>query len=231
MNKNGFSVRCDKNLGSIEEPAPMIDEKHDSSSFDTPLRGDAFDRTDEEKIKAISWHFSKIMEALGLDLTDDSLKGTPLRVARMYVKEIFSGLDPGKKPAVTLFRNKYGYGQMLVEKNIAFYATCEHHFVPIVGKAHVGYISSGKIIGLSKINRMVQYYARRPQVQERMTIQIANELKAALDTKDVAVMIEAVHFCVASRGVQDAQSSTITAEYGGAFKDEGARKEFLSFIK
>jgi GTP cyclohydrolase I len=231
MNKNGSITNGVKNGHSLEELAFMIGEQHTGTSFDTPLRKDAFDKSDEEKIKTISWHFEKIMETLGLDMNDDSLSGTPLRVAHMYVKEIFNGLDPAKKPFIALFENKYKYNQVLIEKNITFYSNCEHHFVPIVGKAHVGYISSGKIIGLSKINRIVQYYARRPQVQERLTIQIANELKSVLNTKDVAVVIDAVHLCVSSRGVQDIQSSTVTSQYEGVFKREDTKKEFLAFIK
>lgn len=231
MNNNGTHVMHEKDFRSIEDFDLMIGEQHHSASLDTPMREDAFEKTDEEKIKIISWHFAKIMETLGLDLTDDSLKGTPYRVAHMYVKEIFGGLNPDKKPNIALFENKYMYNQMLVEKDITFYSNCEHHFVPIIGKAHVGYISSGKIIGLSKINRIVQYYAKRPQVQERLTMQIAHELKRVLNTKDVAVVIDAVHLCVSSRGVKDIQSSTITAHYDGAFKDENKKREFLSFIK
>jgi GTP cyclohydrolase I len=170
------------------------------------------------------------MEILGLDLTDDSLRGTPKRVAKMYVKEIFSGLNPANKPDVKLFDNKYQYNQMLVEKSITLYSSCEHHFVPIIGKAHIAYISNGKVIGLSKLNRIVQYYSQRPQVQERLTIQIANELKSILQTEDVAVVIDAVHLCVASRGIKDTQSSTITAEYGGQFLQNQTRNEFLKFI-
>ncbi|HEX7845025.1 MAG TPA: GTP cyclohydrolase I FolE [Chitinophagaceae bacterium] len=228
MNKNGTP------LVSVSHPkdelALVAGEDHISTSTDTPLRADAFDLADAEKIKIISGHFEKIMETLGLDLNDDSLAGTPYRVAHMYVKEIFSGLDPAKKPFIALFDNKYNYNQLLIEKDITFYSNCEHHFVPIVGKAHVAYISSGRIIGLSKINRIVQYFARRPQVQERLTIQIAEELKKILNTKNVAVVIEATHLCVSSRGVKDIQSSTITAQYEGLFKQEDTKKEFLSFI-
>jgi len=231
MNKNGTIVNGKTNGHSMEDMVFEICEQHTGTSYDTPLRKDAFDKTDQEKIKTISWHFEKIMETLGLDLNDDSLSGTPLRVAHMYVKEIFSGLDPAKKPFIALFENKYKYNQMLVEKNITFYSNCEHHFVPIMGKVHVAYISSGKVIGLSKINRIVQYYARRPQVQERLTIQIANELKSVLNTRDVAVVIDAVHLCVSSRGIQDIQSSTITAQYEGLFKREDIKNEFLAFTK
>lgn len=215
------------NLLQLED---LLGEEHIGTSYDTPLRIDAFDMSDDEKIEAISGHFREIMNILGLDLNDDSLNGTPLRVAKMYVKEIFSGLDPVNKPKLALFDNKYQYNQMLVEKNITLYSNCEHHFVPIIGKAHIAYISSGKVIGLSKLNRIVQYYSRRPQVQERLTIQIANELKSVLETDDVAVMIDAVHLCVSSRGVKDVSSTTVTAEYGGVFSDSERKKEFLSYI-
>jgi len=231
MDKNGTILNGKKNGHSLEDLIFEIGEQHVGTSYDTPLRKDAFDKTDNEKIESISWHFEKIMETLGLDLNDDSLRGTPLRVAHMYVKEIFSGLDPAKKPFIALFENKYKYNQMLVEKNITFYSNCEHHFVPMMGKVHVAYISSGKVIGLSKINRIVQYCAKRPQVQERLTIQIANELRAVLNTRDVAVVIDAVHLCVSSRGVQDIQSSTITAQYEGLFKREDIKNEFLAFTK
>ncbi|GAA4332089.1 GTP cyclohydrolase I FolE [Mucilaginibacter gynuensis] len=220
----------DSNL-SLTDIEDILGEQHVGTSYDTPLRGDAFNLTDEEKIKAISYHFREIMQTLGLDLTDDSLNGTPGRVAKMYVKEIFGGLNPANKPQVTLFDNKYRYSQMLVEKNITVYSNCEHHFVPIIGKAHIAYISSGKVIGLSKLNRIVQYYAQRPQVQERLTIQIANELKTVLQTEDVAVVIDAEHLCVASRGVKDIGSSTITAEYSGAFLEATKRDEFLQYIR
>ena len=186
---------------------------------------------EEEKIKVIADHFRGIMQALGLDLNDDSLKGTPQRVAKMYVKEIFSGLNKDNEPAVTLFENKYQYNKMLVEKDITLYSYCEHHFVPIIGKVHAAYISKGKVIGLSKINRIVQYYAKRPQVQERLTNQIAEALKKAIGTEDVAVVIDAVHLCVASRGIKDTGSSTITAHYSGKFINEGIKNEFLAFIK
>ncbi|TAF43959.1 MAG: GTP cyclohydrolase I FolE [Sphingobacteriales bacterium] len=205
-------------------------DNHVATSYDTPLREDAFELDDALKIEMIEKHFKSIMEILGLDLTDDSLRGTPKRVAKMYVKEIFSGLNPANKPEAKLFDNKYQYNQMLVEKNITLYSNCEHHFVPIIGKAHIAYISNGKVIGLSKLNRIVQYYAKRPQVQERLTMQIANELKSILQTEDVAVVIDATHLCVSSRGIKDIQSSTITAEYGGKFLDDQTRNEFLKFI-
>ncbi|GAB2771533.1 GTP cyclohydrolase I FolE [Rhabdobacter roseus] len=203
---------------------------HIMTSYDTPVRVDAFEMDDDLKVELIEKHFRHIMEILGLDLTDDSLKGTPGRVAKMYVKEIFSGLNPENKPSVTLFENKYQYNQMLVEKDITVFSNCEHHFVPIYGKAHVAYISSGKVIGLSKLNRIVQYYSKRPQVQERLTVQIANELKEALQTEDVAIVIDAKHMCVQSRGIEDTGSSTVTAYYGGKFEQEATKKEFLSYL-
>lgn len=195
------------------------------------MRADAFEKTDEQKIAEIEGHFRAIMETLGLDLTDDSLKGTPRRVAKMYVKEIFQGLNPANKPAIALFDNKYKYNEMLVEKNISFYSNCEHHFVPIIGKAHVAYISNGKVIGLSKLNRLVEYFAKRPQVQERLTMQIGKELQKDLGTEDVAIVIDAKHLCVASRGVEDDTSSTITAFYGGKFKEEKTKEEFLKYLE
>jgi GTP cyclohydrolase IA len=206
-------------------------DDHMMSSLETPLRPDAFDLPDAEKIIIIERHFREIMHTMGLDLTDDSLAGTPLRVAKMYVQEIFSGLHPDNKPVIRRFENKYRYKQMLVERDITVYSSCEHHFVPIIGKAHVAYMPNEHVIGLSKLNRIVHYYARRPQVQERMTMQIANELKQALKTEDVAVLIEADHLCVMSRGVNDVSSSTITAEYSGLFEQEQYRNEFLSHIR
>ncbi|MBD0254576.1 MAG: GTP cyclohydrolase I FolE [Cytophagales bacterium] len=208
-----------------------IGDEHLSTSYETPLREDAFEMDDELKMELIEKHFREIMHIMGLDLTDDSLKGTPRRVAKMYVQEIFSGLNPANKPKVALFDNKYKYNEMLVEKDITFYSNCEHHFVPIIGKAHVAYISSGKVIGLSKINRVVQYFARRPQVQERLTVQIANELKDMLQTEDVAVLLDAKHLCVSSRGVNDVASSTITAHYSGKFSEESTRQEFLKYVQ
>lgn len=206
-------------------------EHHQPGSADTPLREDAFVMDDELKMELISKHFREIMHILGLDLTDDSLRGTPDRVAKMYVKEIFSGLNPANKPKVALFENKYDYNQMLVEKDIAVHSNCEHHFVPIVGKVHVAYFSSGKVIGLSKINRLVHYFARRPQVQERLTKQIAEGLQEALQTKDVAVIVDAAHLCVSMRGVQDHGGTTITASYSGVFEQEHVRSEFLKYLE
>ncbi len=208
----------------------LIGDEHISFSPDTPLREDAFEMDDQLKMELIAKHFKEIMHVLGLDLTDDSLKGTPERVAKMYVKEIFSGLNPQNKPKATLFENKYHYNEMLVEKDIQFFSNCEHHFVPIIGKAHVAYISNGQVVGLSKINRIVQYYAKRPQVQERMTIQIANELKEALKTEDVAVVINATHLCVSSRGVQDVSSSTVSSEFSGKFKEDAVKQEFFKYL-
>ena len=220
------------------EASPTIDitidemgDEHVSTSIDTPLRADAFELSDEDKIEQIALHFGQIMDILGLDRTDDSLQGTPRRVAKMYVKEIFSGLNPANYPDIKLFENKYKYQQMLVEKNILFYSNCEHHFVPIIGKAHVAYISSGKVIGLSKINRIVQHFAKRPQVQERLTVQIAEALRKALETDDVAVVIDATHLCVSSRGVKDVNSSTVTSHFSGQFEDEARKTEFLKYIE
>jgi len=230
MNRNGIVV----SFGGDTPAAGELDELRDHyimTADHSPLRPGAFDCTDEEKIKSISRKFAEILDILGLDLSDDSLQETPGRVARMYVKEIFSGLNPENKPIMTLFENRYRYHQMLVEKNITLYSTCEHHFVPIIGKAHIGYISSGKVIGLSKINRLVQYFSQRPQVQERLTVQIANELKSVLNTEDVAVVIDAAHLCLTSRGVKDVNSSTVTVQFSGKFNSRDTRNEFLSFIK
>lgn len=207
-----------------------IGDDHLMTSLETPLRKDAFDLDDESKKEQIAHHFEQIMNILGLDLTDDSLKGTPKRVAKMYVDEIFSGLNPENKPKIALFDNKYQYNEMLIEKNISFYSNCEHHFVPIIGKAHIAYVSSGKVIGISKLNRIVQYFAKRPQVQERMTNQIGEELKSILGTEDVAVIIEAKHLCVSSRGIKDDTSETITSFYNGIFKQESKIKELHTLI-
>lgn len=211
---------------SIDE----IGDNHVMTSVETPLREDAFALDDDLKVELIEEKFRDIMHILGLDLNDDSLKGTPHRVAKMYVKEIFSGLNPENQPKIALFENKYKYKEMLVEKDITFYSNCEHHFVPIIGKAHVAYISNGQVIGLSKINRIVQYFSKRPQVQERLTMQIANYLKQVLKTEDVAVVIDAHHLCVSSRGIQDVSSSTVTSSYSGKFNNEQTRNEFLGYI-
>ena len=204
---------------------------HQSSSQETPLRADAFDISDADKINSITQDVEHIMNTLGLDLTDDSLKGTPKRVAKMFVNEIFGGLHPDKKPKASTFENKYKYNEMLVEKNISLYSTCEHHLLPIVGKAHIAYISNGTVVGLSKMNRIVDYYAKRPQVQERLTIQIVKELQKVLNTQDVACIIDAKHLCVNSRGIRDVDCSTVTSEFGGAFKNVNTKREFLDYIK
>lgn len=228
MNENGTVLKLAESEQIIEN---MLAEHHVCRCLETPLRSDAFDLNNEQKIEIIASHFRDIINTLGLDLTDDSLKGTPMRVAKMFINEIFSGLDPRNRPSITLFENKYMYNQMLVEKNITFYSNCEHHFVPFTGKVHVGYFSSGKVIGLSKIHRVVKYYASRPQVQERLTVQISKELQEILETKDVAVVIDAAHLCVASRGVNDSESSTITAWYDGRFRNEETKSNFLSLVK
>lgn len=224
--KNGVHNHENTNKMKTEE----MGDEHVATSYETPLREDAFEMSDDMKIKLIEERFREIMDIMGLDLTDDSLNGTPHRVAKMYIKEIFSGLNPANKPAPTLFENVYKYNEMLVEKDITFFSNCEHHFVPIYGKAHVAYISSGKVIGLSKINRIVQYYSRRPQVQERLTIQIGKELEKMLDTGSVAIVMDAAHMCVSSRGIQDTNSTTVTSYYSGKFQEEATRNEFLKYI-
>ncbi len=215
---------------SLEDHFEGVGEDHFSAAEETPLRPDAFVLSDQEKIERIEESVRDVMLTLGLDLDDDSLKGTPRRVAKMYVEELFSGLHPKRKPKASTFKNKYKYGEMLVEKNITVYSTCEHHMLPIVGKAHIAYISAGSVVGLSKMNRIVDYFAKRPQVQERMNIQIVRELQKVLGTQDVACVIDAKHLCVNSRGIRDVESSTVTAEYGGRFKEEAIRKEFLEYI-
>jgi|TARA_B100000795_G_scaffold113488_1_gene84128 GTP cyclohydrolase I len=215
----------------FEEQLDLIGDDHVSSSADTPIRDDAFNISDEEKIKSIEKDVFKILETLGMDLTDDSLKGTPKRVAKMFVNEIFGGLKPENLPKSSTFENKYNYQEMLVEKNITVYSTCEHHLLPIVGKAHVAYFSKGTVIGLSKMNRIVEYFSKRPQVQERLTIQIVRALQKALDTKNVACVIDAKHLCVNSRGIKDIDSSTVTAEFGGKFKEKDVKREFLDYIR
>ncbi len=240
MKVNGFvktntpsvKINSNNNLnGAINTNGhDLIGDNHIGTSIDTPMRKGAFDLSDEQKMVIIEDKFRDIMDTLGLDLADDSLNGTPHRVAKMFVQEIFNGLNPENKPKISVFENKFNYGEMLVEKNINLNSTCEHHFLPIVGKAHVAYVSSGQVIGLSKINRIVDYFARRPQVQERLTVQIANELKRILRTEDVAVLIDAKHMCVSSRGIEDENSSTVTAEYGGIFKQKDRREEFLNYI-
>jgi GTP cyclohydrolase I len=221
-------MKYDKELNTLED---LIGDNHLPTSEDTPLRDDAFDLSDAEKIEIIEKRVADILYTLGMDMTDDSLKGTPKRVAKMYVSEIFSGLNPKNKPKASTFDNKYKYGEILVEKNITLYSTCEHHLLPIVGKAHIAYISNGNVVGLSKMNRIVQYYAQRPQVQERLTIQIVRELQNVLNTKDVACVIDAKHLCVNQRGIKDISSSTVTCEFGGVFKNESKKQEFLDYIK
>ncbi|MDB4204793.1 GTP cyclohydrolase I FolE [Polaribacter sp.] len=227
-----YTLATKENLGKFNGfSSEEIGDDHLYTGLKTPMRADAFKLSDAEKKDKIAVLFSEIMNVMGLDLTDDSLKGTPNRVAKMYIEEIFSGLNPANKPKVALFDNKYQYNQMLVEKNITFYSNCEHHFVAIVGKAHVAYISSGKVIGLSKLNRIVQYYAKRPQVQERLTNQIAEELKTILNTEDVAVIIDAKHLCVSSRGIKDDTSATVTSYFGGKFDSPEKITELQNTLK
>ena len=206
-------------------------DDHFSATVETPIREDAFDLSDNEKMARIEKDVANILDTLGMDMTDDSLSGTPRRVAKMFVQEIFGGLNPKNLPKLSTFENKYEYGQMLVEKNITLYSTCEHHLLPIVGKAHIAYISKGNVIGLSKMNRIVDYYARRPQVQERLTRQIVQALQSALGTKDVACVIDAKHLCVNSRGIRDVESSTVTSEFGGSFNNLEVKQEFLDYIR
>jgi len=214
-----------------EEQIDAIGDNHVSTSAETPLRDDAFVISDEEKIERIQESVKDILITLGMDLTDDSLQGTPKRVAKAFVNELFMGLNPANMPKLSTFDNKYNYGEMLVEKNIVLYSTCEHHLLPIVGRAHVAYISDGKVIGLSKMNRIVEYFAKRPQVQERLTMQIVQAMQKALGTDDVACVIDAKHLCVNSRGIKDIESSTVTAEFGGKFKEKETRKEFLQYLQ
>lgn len=214
-----------------ERQIDEIGDDHISTNiFDTPLREDAFEMDDDTKMQKIEEHFSQIMQIMGLDLTDDSLSGTPRRVAKMYVKELFSGLNPKNLPALTHFKNHYKYNEMLVERDIMFHSNCEHHFVPIVGKAHVAYIANGHVIGLSKLHRVVNHFARRPQVQERMTIQIGEALKTVLGTDSVAVILDADHMCVSSRGINDQTSSTVTTFYGGEFHKPEVKSEFIKMV-
>lgn len=221
-------MKVEKFISNNEE----LGEDHVQTSDVTPIREDAFEKSDEEKISIIKKNIREIMHTLGLDLNDDSLIGTPARVAKMFVKEIFSGLKPELRPKSSIFENKYNYGEMLVEKNINVYSTCEHHLLPIVGKAHVAYISNKTVIGLSKINRIVEYYSKRPQVQERLTKQIVAELQEVLKTEDIACVIDAKHLCVNSRGIKDIDSSTLTSEFGGKFKyDQKTKDEFLKYIQ
>lgn len=227
-NKMFEGKNANRNTETMQEE---IGDNHMATSAKTPLRKDAFELSDAEKIEAIEKDMANILHTLGMDLTDDSLKGTPKRVAKMFVQEVFSGLNPKNMPKPSTFDNNYKYGEMLVEKNITVYSTCEHHLLPIVGRAHVAYISSGKVIGLSKMNRIVDYFAKRPQVQERLTMQIVQELQKALNTDDVACVIDAKHLCVNSRGIRDIASSTVTSEFGGKFKEAATKREFLDYIQ
>ena len=213
------------------EDLELIDQDHKNFSIETPLRDDAFEISDDEKISIIQKNVKKILETLGMDMTDDSLKGTPKRVAKAYVKELFAGLDPKNLPTSSTFENKYQYGEMLVEKNITVFSTCEHHLLPIYGKAHVAYFAKDRVVGLSKMNRIVDYYARRPQVQERLNIQIVKALQEILETNDVACIIDAKHMCVNSRGIRHIDCSTVTGEFGGKFKDKLTKREFLDYIR
>jgi len=222
-----FEISSKMNDERLEE----IGENHVGTSAKTPLRADAFDISDEEKINKIQESVKDILHTLGMDLKDDSLQGTPKRVAKAFVNEIFMGLNPKNKPSASTFENNYNYGEMLVEKNIVVYSTCEHHLLPIVGRAHVAYISDGKVIGLSKMNRIVEYFSKRPQVQERLTMQVVQAMQEALGTQDVACVIDAKHLCVNSRGIKDIESSTVTAEFGGKFKEKDTKREFLDYLK
>ena len=213
------------------EDLELIDQDHKNFSIETPLRDDAFEISDDEKISIIQNNVKEILETLGMDMTDDSLKGTPKRVAKAYVKELFGGLDPKNLPTSSTFDNKYQYGEMLVEKNITVFSTCEHHLLPIYGKAHVAYFAKDKVVGLSKMNRIVDYYSRRPQVQERLNIQIVKALQEILKTDDVACIIDAKHMCVNSRGIRHIDCSTVTGEFGGKFKDKLTKREFLDYIR
>ena len=215
----------------LSDQIDEIGDQHQGISRETPLRSDAFEMSNPEKMLLIEEKIQDVLSILGMDLTDDSLKGTPRRVAKMFVYEIFSGLHPDNKPTASTFENKYKYGEMLVEKNITLYSTCEHHLLPIVGKAHVAYISNGTVVGLSKMNRIVDYFAKRPQVQERLTLQIIEELKKILNTENVACVIDAKHLCVNSRGIGDISSSTVTSEFGGRFKEKEIKREFLDYLK
>lgn len=215
----------------LEEEFDLLGDDHMATSFDTPIRNDAFDILDEEKISIIEKNVYNILDTLGMDLTDDSIKGTPKRVAKAWVNELFGGLNPQKMPKTSTFENKYSYNEMLVEKNITVYSTCEHHLLPIIGKAHVAYFSKGTVVGLSKMNRIVDYFAKRPQVQERLTMQVVRALQKALDTDDVACVIDAKHLCVNSRGIRDVDCSTVTAEFGGKFKEINIKREFLDYIR
>ena len=213
------------------EDLELIDQDHKNFSIETPLRDDAFEMSDDEKISIIQKNVNEILTTLGMDMSDDSLKGTPKRVAKAYVKELFGGLNPKNLPTSSTFDNKYQYGEMLVEKNITVFSTCEHHLLPIYGKAHVAYFAQDRVVGLSKMNRIVDYYSKRPQVQERLNIQIVKALQKILKTDDVACIIDAKHMCVNSRGIRHIDCSTVTGEFGGKFKDKLTKREFLDYIR
>ena len=219
-------MKYDKFLDDLD----LIDSDHKKFSAETPLRKDAFEISDKEKISIIEKNVKEILFTLGMDMNDDSLKGTPKRVAKAYVNELF-GLNPENMPKGSTFNNKYQYSEMLVEKNITVFSTCEHHLLPIYGKAHVAYFSNNNVIGLSKMNRIVDYFARRPQVQERLTIQVVKALQKILKTEDVACVIDAKHMCVNSRGIRHIDCSTVTGEFGGKFKDKLIKREFLDYIR
>jgi GTP cyclohydrolase I len=222
-----FELDSKMNDERIEE----LGENHVATSAENPIRPDAFDLSDKEKIVKIEASVKDILHTLGMDLTDDSIQGTPKRVAKAFINEMFMGLDPKNKPKASTFDNNYNYGEMLVEKNIVVYSTCEHHLLPIIGRAHVAYISDGKVIGLSKMNRIVEYFSKRPQVQERLTMQVVQAMQEALGTQDVACVIDAKHLCVNSRGIKDIESSTVTSEFGGKFKEKETKKEFLQYLQ
>ena len=222
-----FELNSKMNDERIEE----LGENHVATSAENPIRPDAFDLSDKEKIAKIEASVKDILHTLGMDLTDDSIQGTPKRVAKAFINEMFMGLNPKNKPKASTFDNNYNYGEMLVEKNIVLYSTCEHHLLPIIGRAHVAYISGGKVIGLSKMNRIVEYFSKRPQVQERLTMQIVQAMQEALGTEDVACVIDAKHLCVNSRGIKDIESSTVTSEFGGKFKEKETKKEFLQYLQ
>lgn len=218
--------KCDAELGA------RVEQYLRSKGVHTPTVESALNVESNIKIQGIEQNFTNIMLLLGLDLNDDSLMDTPKRVAKMFVNEIYWGLQTDNFPKCTVIDNKMGYDEMVIEKDITLMTNCEHHFVVIDAKAHVAYIPKDKVLGLSKLNRIVEYFARRPQVQERIAEQIYHALSFILGTDDVAVVIEGVHYCVKSRGVEDHNSFTLTAKLGGCFKSEpDCRAEFMSLIK
>lgn len=187
-------------------------------------------KSKQEKIELISSSVRGILEILGMDLTDDSLQGTPLRVAKMFVNEIFMGLDPQCKPKASTFENKYRYGEILVEKNITLYSICDCHLQPIVGKAHVGYISKGTVLGLSKMNRMVDYFARKPQTLEHIAFEVVKELQENLKTDDVICVIDAKYLCQKNNEEKSRKGTVLTFECGGVFKEETKKNDFISYV-